>query len=110
MLNIIIDNIKQRLKNLNLRRKKKIIICGLTYKKNVADLRNSLSLKIFKKLKKQKFYGYDPIINEKKARKEGIITNYNKFTKFDIYVILTEHSLLSMQIKKLKKKIIIYPI
>jgi len=110
MLNIIIDNIKQRLKKLNLQKKKKIIICGLTYKKNVADLRNSLSLKIFKKLKKKKFYGYDPIINEKKARKEGILTNYNKFSKFDVYIVLTEHSLLSKQIKRLKKKIIIYPI
>ena len=82
----------------------------MTYKKNVADLRNSLSLKIFKKLKKKKFYGYDPIINEKKARKEGILTNYNKFSKFDVYIVLTEHSLLSKQIKRLKKKIIIYPI
>ncbi|MDA9707117.1 nucleotide sugar dehydrogenase [Candidatus Pelagibacter sp.] len=110
MLNVIIYNIKKKLKNLKLQRKKKIIICGLTYKKDVADLRNSLSLKIFKKLKNQKFYGYDPLINEKKARKEGIITNYKKFSKFDVYIVLTEHSLLSEQIKKLKKKVIIYPI
>ena len=100
MLNVIIYNIKKKLKNLKLQRKKKIIICGLTYKKDVADLRNSLSLKIFKKLKNQKFYGYDTLINEKKARKEGIITNYKKFSKFDVYIVLTEHSLLSEQIKK----------
>ena len=33
-------------------RNKKVLICGLTYKENVADLRNSIQLKIFKRLKK----------------------------------------------------------
>ena len=32
---------------------KKILICGLTYKENVSDLRNSLAYNIYKKLKKK---------------------------------------------------------
>ena len=39
---------------------------GLTYKKNVADLRNSLSIKVFQSLKKNfhKFNCYDPLIDK----------------------------------------------
>ena len=43
-----------KLINKKIFKNKKILICGLTYKENVADLRNSLQLEIFKKLKKNK--------------------------------------------------------
>ena len=52
MTNLIIRNIKYQI-NIKKLAKKKILICGLTYKKNVADLRNSLSLKIYNKIKKK---------------------------------------------------------
>ena len=66
MTNMIIKNIKHQIKIKKLA-KKKILFCGLTYKENVADLRNSLALNIFNKFRKKKFkvFGYDPLINDK---------------------------------------------
>ena len=44
--------------------KKKILLCGMSYKENVADVRNSLALNIFNNLKKKKKYisAYDTLI------------------------------------------------
>ena len=108
MTNMIIRNIKYQIKIKKLL-KKKILICGLTYKKNVADIRNSLSLKIYNKIKKKNIRGYDPLINKKLAKKLGLINNKKDLGKFDAYVFLTEHSFLEKKIKNLKNKIIIKP-
>jgi len=82
---------------------KKILLCGLTYKENVADLRNSMQLEIFKKLNKNKknIYGFDPILNKEVAKKYNLITSDKNFKKFDIYIILTNHALIKKRIKKL---------
>ena len=82
---------------------KKILLCGLTYKENVADLRNSMQLEIFKKLKKNKknIFGFDPILNKEVAKKYNLITSDKNFKKFDIYIILTNHALIKKRIKKL---------
>ena len=45
-----------KLINKKIFKNKKILICGLTYKANVADLRNSMQLEIFNKLRKIKKY------------------------------------------------------
>ena len=108
MTNMIIRNIKYQIKIKKLL-KKKILICGLTYKKNVADIRNSLSLKIYNKIKNKNIRGYDPLINKKLAKKLGLINNKKDLEKFDAYVFLTEHSFLEKKIKNLKNKIIIRP-
>ena len=110
MINVVINNINTNLRKLNISSKKKILICGLSYKKNVADLRNSLSLKIFKKLKSKFIKGYDPLINKKSAKKNGFITGFKNFKSFNIFIILTNHAVLEKDIKKLKNKIIIRPI
>ena len=110
MINVVINNINRDLRKLNISSKKKILICGLSYKKNVADLRNSLSLKIFKKLKNKYIKGYDPLINKKSAKKNGFITGFKNFKSFNIFIILTNHAVLEKDIKKLKNKIIIRPI
>ena len=62
---------------------KKIVIAGLTYKPNVADLRNSLANKIFKKLKKSipSIVAYDPTIDQNLARKLNIETNFKNIKK-----------------------------
>ena len=108
MTNIIIRNIKYQIKVKKLP-KKKILICGLTYKKDVADIRNSLSLKIYNKIKNKNIRGYDPLINKKLAKKLGLINNKKDLGKFDAYVFLTEHSIFKKKIKNLKNKIIIRP-
>ena len=110
MEEIIRKKIKKKLASINPNNNKKVLICGLTYKKNVADLRNSLSLKIFNNLKDKYIKGYDPLIDFNSATKNGLITSKKDFLNFDIYIILTKHSILQTQIKSLKDKIIITPL
>ena len=91
---------------------KKILLCGLTYKENVADLRNSMQLEIFKKLKKNKknIFGFDPILNRDIAKKFNLISKDKDFKKFDIYIILTNHSLIKKKLKKLNNNKFIFNI
>tara|TARA_B100000965_G_C19596276_1_gene760390 strand:+ start:1678 stop:2895 length:1218 start_codon:yes stop_codon:yes gene_type:complete len=93
-------------KNKNSIKKNKILICGLTYKKNVADIRNSLALKIFKNLsaKNKNIKGYDPIIDKNTSKKYGILNSSSKISKYDIFIILTPHNVLMKKINKLKNK------
>ena len=92
--------------------KKKIVICGLSYKKDVADLRNSLSLKIFNNINKKNkdIKGYDPLLNIEIAKKKKFITSINELSKFDVFFVLTNHTIMSSILKKIKHKVIFYPI
>ena len=91
---------------------KKILICGLTYKENVSDLRNSLAYNIYKKLKKNnlKIIGYDPLIDSNLARKKGILTEVPNLKKFDLFIVLTNHDRIKKYLKKIKKGKVIFPI
>ena len=104
------DIIKLKLKKLKLRKKSKILLCGLSYKKNVADLRNSLAYKIFKMMKNKYVNGYDPLIDKITAKKNGLITNKEKLKKFDFYVILTEHDVIKKILSKINSNKIILPL
>ena len=58
------DEIKNRI---NSKKIKKILILGVSYKANVADLRNSLALKIYLRLKKKfknKIFAFDTVIDK----------------------------------------------
>ncbi len=98
------------LKKYDPKNNKKILICGLTYKKNVADLRNSLPMKIFSELKKKynKIKGYDPLLDRSISEKYKFVNSLKEFKKFDIYIVLTNHSIIQKNLKKLNnsKKII----
>ena len=88
---------------------KKIIIAGLTYKPNVADLRNSLANKIFKRIKKlvPNIIAYDPTIDKNLAKKLNIESNFKNIKKADIFIILVQHSEFKniyMHVKKHKNK------
>jgi UDP-N-acetyl-D-galactosamine dehydrogenase len=112
MATVVEKKILEKIKKINLRNKKRILICGLSYKKDVADLRNSLSLKIFQNLRKKNknIKGYDPLINKDIANKNKFISSINEVSKFDIFFVLTNHTILSNILKKLKNKKIFYPI
>ena len=72
----------------------RIMICGLTYKNDVSDIRNSLSLEIYLKLKKlnSSVIGYDYICNDETANKYKIIKKLNKQKdKIDLVVFLVNH-------------------
>lgn len=112
MTKVVEKKILNKIKQINFKKKKRIIICGLSYKKDVADLRNSLALKIYKNLrrKNKNIKGFDPLINTKISKKNNLISSINQISKFDIFFILTNHTILRKILKKLKNKTIIYPI
>ncbi len=74
--------------------KKKIVIAGLTYKPNVADLRNSLAIKIYRRLKNHlsNIVAFDSTIELKLARKLKIEINFQNIKKADIFVFLVKHN------------------
>ena len=65
---------------------KKVLICGLTYKANVSDIRNSLALKIFKNIslnKNMDVEAYDPIINLKHFQNKNISNKIKIYLNMD---------------------------
>ena len=81
------------MKKYNLKNKTYVTLLGLSYKPNVSDLRNSLALNIFKRLKKKyiNLKAFDPIIDKKIAIKNNIQTNFNSIKKTEIFVFLVKH-------------------
>ena len=75
--------------------KKKILIIGLTYKKDVNDLRESASLYVYKKIINKKNLSvsyYDPYIKKielKKIIRKTIKLSKNIISSFDLVVICT---------------------
>ena len=110
MRKFLIKKIKNFLKDRKINYKKDIIIfAGLTYKKNVSDMRNSQSFKIFNYFRKfnRNIYGLDPFLE--KNLKEKII-NYKDSKKLEAskyIILLVEHKKLNFLLKKsnLKKKL-----
>ena len=97
-LSNFLNNKKKSLKN------SKIMIVGLTYKAGVADLRNSLSFKIFRKLKKynNKIFGCDPFVDEKTKKIYKICNKISNNKEFDVIIFLSYHD----KFKKIFKNII----
>ena len=104
MLNYVIKELsnflnkkKKSLKN------SRILIVGLTYKGGVADLRNSLSFQIFKKIKKfnNKIAGYDPFAYGKTIKIYKIYNKIMNFEKFDVVVFLSYHEIFKKKFKKI---------
>ena len=86
---------KSIIKKINYFNCKKILIGGATYKANVADIRNSLALNIYKKLKKNKnfnTYCYDPIINNEYIKKYKILDRLSLKKNFDLIIPLVPHT------------------
>lgn len=85
MPNYIANNIENSILNKNL--EKSVIVCGLSYKPNVEDMRDSASFKIISDLKKKKFrvFGYDPYFSNESIEKYLIENNLNElnFEKID---------------------------
>ena len=72
MFKFIFKKIKNDLYKKNLKLKKsKILMLGLSYKKNVSDLRNSYAIKLAELIKKNslKLDIYDPLISSDKSKK-----------------------------------------
>ncbi len=97
-LNYFLNKKNKTLKN------SKIMIVGLTYKAGVADMRNSLNFKIFKKIKKynNKIHGCDPFVTKNIKTTYGIYDNVKKNTYYDAILFLSYNKIF----KKIFKKIV----
>ena len=94
MLNYTIGELSDFLKKKNKSlTNSKIIIVGLTYKAGVADMRNSINFKIFKKIKKNnnKINACDPFVEEKTKTTYGIHSKINKKIEYDAILFLSYH-------------------
>lgn len=97
----IIEKINILGKNIN---NSKILLMGLAYKENISDIRNSISLKIFKilKMKYAGIYAYDPHLHNKKNQISNSLYNL-KNKDFDLVVILVNHKIFKRKIYDFKK-------
>jgi UDP-N-acetyl-D-glucosamine dehydrogenase len=83
----------------------KILIVGLAYKKNVNDLRESPSIKIYELLKNKraKLDLFDPLFDRKEIskifNKSKFINkiNYKSIKKYDATIIITDHDIINYE-------------
>ena len=94
MEKFIFEKINKKILKVKENKNKKIVVAGLTYKANVADLRNSLAIKIFKKLKDKmpNIMAYDPTIEKRLAKKLKIEIDFQNIKNADIYILLVKHN------------------
>lgn len=95
IINFIISKVHKVKKEIK-KKKLSILLIGLSYKKDVDDIRESATLKVFKKLYNEKhtiFY-HDNLVKNFKIRgfKKLIKINKNSLKKFDLVIIMTDHS------------------
>lgn len=79
-----------------------IVVGGISYKKNINDIRESPALKIIELLKEKgvKVSIYDPIVY---SEHEGQLTKFCK--QKDLLVILVSHDIILKELKKFEKQI-----
>ena len=73
---------------------KKILILGVSYKAQVSDLRNSLALNLYLKLKKKfknKINAYDPKIDKLQSKKFNTLNKIKKMNNYDLIIPLVNH-------------------
>jgi UDP-N-acetyl-D-galactosamine dehydrogenase len=112
MEKILYKKITSYLKNKKIKYNDKVLICGLTYKPEVADLRNSIAYSIFIKIRKKfkNCSGFDPLIHNNEVKKFSILNKVNNYKKYKIIIFITKHKILIKIYKKLiinNKKIIL---
>ena len=80
------------------------MILGLTYKKNVSDIRNSYAINVVKLLEKRFriLDVYDPLLKNKKLKDIKIIENL-KIANYDLVINLVNHDIFKSIISKIKK-------
>ncbi len=84
--------------------KSKILFLGLTYKKNVSDIRNSYALKLYKLLiKKCKHLKVcDPLLTNKKIKNIKILKDF-AVKDYDLFINAVDHDIFKSKISKIKK-------
>jgi UDP-N-acetyl-D-glucosamine dehydrogenase len=109
--------IKKILKNLKSKKitlsKSKILILGLSYKKDLDDIRESASVRLINKLLKKglkKISAHDPFVKDKisiKKVKRVNSLNSKVLKSFDIVLLMTDHDLFDYDLIKKNSNLII---
>ena len=88
----------------------KVLISGITYKKNVADIRNSYALEIYMKLKKnfKSVFAYDEHCNTYNQKKYKVFNKLKLKTKYDLIIFLVNHNYNKILFNSIKTKKIKY--
>ncbi len=83
----------------------KILFLGVSYKTNVADLRNSFSLKLYRLLKQKikNVDALDPMLDNKIAKNSGVINHKVNLKKYDLIINAVNHSKFKNHLKQIKK-------
>lgn len=87
-------------------KKKKILVCGGSYKEDTNDTRHSPSLKFAKILQNKggKVYLHDPWLNQDKIASVGINFEKKFSNKFDIIIFAVSHKIFKkINVKNIKK-------
>jgi UDP-N-acetyl-D-glucosamine/UDP-N-acetyl-D-galactosamine dehydrogenase len=103
----VINEIKSLLKiKKKILKKTNILIIGLSYKAGIADLRNSINLKIYEILKNKSGTVdiYDPYINNEAKKKYNSLNKININNNYDLILFLSKNDHFKSQYKKLNKK------
>ncbi len=81
----------------------RVLLYGLSYKKNIKDLRESPSLIVVQELKKYKipFQAYDPFYSKIEIKELGINPAPSLTKAYDLVVIATDHNALQKDSKKI---------
>ncbi|MDR1259988.1 MAG: nucleotide sugar dehydrogenase [Endomicrobium sp.] len=101
----VVDILNLRVKSI---KNSKILILGITYKKNVADIRESPAIDIMNILisKRAKVFYYDPYVHSIKLSINGCVLSSVKsfvgLNKYDVVVIITDHT--NIDYKKIQKE------
>lgn len=91
----------------------KVLIMGLTYKENVADIRESPAVEIIQELKRFgiSVYGFDPLLTEVTISKFGVLNYHDNMGKVDAIIITVAHNRFRhMSITKFKEYMNEHPV
>ena len=93
------------LKQIHTMKNKNLLFVGLSYKDNVADMRNSLSFNVFNYFLKKKYnvMGLEPHL-PLNLKIRNVVRSIKDLKKYNIIVILNKHSILKNFMKLIKKK------
>jgi len=107
MKQFVIKDIKNILNQNKISLDEKILFLGATYKKNVPDIRNSLSLDIFYKIRKiyKKSYLSDPLVAHYFINKPFFLKRINNPNSFKLLIIMVDHDIFKPLINKFKNSL-----
>ena len=106
MENYVISELTKFLKKKNKNLKNsKILIIGISYKSGIADMRNSINFKIFKKLKNSNFRvaAYDKFLTDEIKKDYKVLDTINSKNNYDAIIFLSKHADFKKQYSKLIK-------